>query len=132
MSWLARSLWSSGLAVLVTLSACGDDPLAPFQPEVSNAVDNFQLQATNVATVTATRTYTWQNTGTRATVNHSTMLSAGSIRLTVRDAAGTTVYDKGLVPSLNEPTSTGTAGTWTIVLTMTGYSGTVNFRAQKL
>lgn len=131
MSWLARSLWSSGLA-LVTLTACSADPLAPFQPEIANVADNFQLQATNVATVTMTRTYTWQNTGTRATVNHATTLGAGSIRLTIRDAAGTTVYNKGLVPSLNEPTSAGTAGTWTIVLTLTGYSGTVNFRAQKL
>ncbi len=119
-------------AALALQGACSDDPLAPFQPEVSNAADNFQLQATNVTNVTATRTYTWQNTGTRATVNHATSLTGGTIRLTMRDAAGTVAYDKGLVPSLNEPTSVGSAGAWTIVVTMTGYSGTINFRAQKL
>jgi hypothetical protein len=36
------------------------------------------------------------------------------------------------VPSLNEPTVAGVAGTWKIELTMTNYSGTLNFRAQKL
>ena len=126
---LLTSLAATALALQV---ACSDDPLAPFQPEVSNVADNFQLQATNVATVTATRTYTWQNTGTRATVNHSTTLTGGTIHLTIRDAAGTVVYDKGLVPSLNEPTSVGTAGSWTVVVSMTGYSGSINFRAQKL
>jgi hypothetical protein len=42
------------------------------------------------------------------------------------------VYDKALVPSLNEPTTAGTSGTWSIQLRLTNYSGTLNFRAQKL
>ena len=132
MPALARSITYLAVAAVATLAACSDDPLSPFQPEVSNAAENFQLQATGVTNVTATRTYTWQNTGTRATVNHATTLSAGTIRLTIRDAAGVVVYDKALLPSLNEATSVGAAGSWTIVLTMTDYSGTINFRAQKL
>ncbi len=56
--------------------------------------------------------------------------TAGGAVLSVRDALGVVVYDKGFVPSLNEPTSPGTAGAWTIQRRMTGYSGTVNFRAQ--
>ena len=108
------------------------DPLAPFEPEVTNAADNFQVQATNVSDVSATRSYSWSNTGTRATVNHSTTTSAGTAWVTIRDAAGTTVYDKQLVPSLNEPTSAGVAGTWTIQLRLTDYSGTLNYRVQKL
>jgi hypothetical protein len=119
------------LLVIGTFLAC-DDPLAPFQPEISNATDNFQLQATGVTSLSTTRTYSWSNTGTRATVNHSTTTSAGEAKLTIRDAAGTVVYDKVLVPSLNEPTTAGTAGTWSIQLRLTGYSGTLNFRAQKL
>ncbi len=118
--------------VVAAQFGCSDDPLAPFQPEVTNAADNFQLQATSVTVVTTTRTYTWQNSGTKATVNQATTTTAGTIHLTIRDAAGTIVYDKNLVPSLNEPTSTGVAGAWTIVVTMTQYSGTINFRTQKL
>ncbi len=113
------------------LTACRD-PLAPFQPEVSNVTDSFALQATGVSGLSSTSSYTWTNTGTRATINHSTTTSAGSAQLTVRDASGAVVYDRALVPSLNEPTTTGVAGTWTVQLRMTGYSGTLNFRAQKL
>ena len=112
--------------------ACSKDPLAPFQPEVGNVPDNFQLQASGVTGVTATRNYTWSNSGTRATINHSTVTSVGSARFIVRDAAGVVVYDKALSPSLNEPTLTGTAGVWTIQLQLTNYTGTLNVRSQKL
>lgn len=119
------------LPMALLLASC-IDPLAPFSPEITNATDNFQLQATGVVGVTSILTYAWVNTGTRATINHSTTTTAGSAVLSVRDAAGIIVYDKALVPSLNEPTSSGTAGTWTIQLRMSDYNGTLNFRAQKL
>lgn len=124
---------SIGLALLIGIgpTACGDS-LAPFQPEITSATDNFQLQATGVTDVTSTLTYTWQNTGTRATVNHSTLTTAGSARLTIRDGAGLIVYDKALAPSLNEPTAAGTAGAWRIEVRLDRYSGTLNFRVQKL
>ena len=115
-----------------TLSACGSDPLGPFQPQISNAADNFQLQATNVSNVTTTLTYSWANSGTRATINHSTVTSGGTTLLVVKDGAGATVYSKALSASLNESTLVGQAGTWSVQLTVTNYSGDLNFRAQKL
>lgn len=118
--------------LLVALSACDDDPLAPFQPEVTNVPDNFQMQATGVQTASFDRTYSWSNSGQQATVNHSTTKTAGTTRLTIRDADGTVVYDKALAPSLNENTATGTSGNWTIRVQLSGYSGTLNFRVQKL
>lgn len=114
------------------LGACGSDSLSPFEPQISNPADNFQLQATNVTNVTTTTTRSWVNSGTRATINHSTTTTAGSTLLVIKDAAGATVYSKALSPSLNEPTAVGQAGTWSIQLTLTNYSGTLNFRAQKL
>lgn len=117
---------------LVLSAACGDDPLAPFQPEITNVADNFQFQATGLTGVTTTKTYTWPNSGTRATINHSTTRTAGAIHLTIRDGAGSVVYDKDLVPSLTEPSTQGSTGNWTIVVRMTDYRGTANFRAQKL
>lgn len=114
------------------LVACSGDTLSPFQPEVGNAADTFQFQATGVTNVTTTVTYPWDNAGTRATVNHSTTTTAGSALLVIKDASGAAVYSKPLSPSLNEPTTAGQAGRWSIQLTLTGYSGTINFRAQKL
>ena len=120
------------LGALGALGACGSDSLSPFQPQISNPSDNYQLQATDVTNVTTTVTNAWVNTGTRATINHSTTTTAGSTLLVIKDASGATVYSKALSPSLNEPTLVGQAGTWSIQLTLTKYSGTLNFRAQKL
>lgn len=125
---------TAGMAVGVLTAfilACSD-PLGPFEPEVTNAPDNFQLQATGVTGVTLERSYVWQNSGTRATINHSTTTEFGIARVVIFDAAGVVVYDKTLVPSLNEATLAGTAGSWRIELLLTGYSGTLNFRVQKL
>lgn len=132
MSRLPSSLKHLPLLLgLAILTGC-TDPLAPFQPEITNASDTFQMQATGVQGVSLTRTYSWTNSGSRATVNHSTTVTMGAAQLRIRDAAGTVVYDHALVPSLNEATAAGTAGTWSIEVRLTTYSGTLNFRAQKL
>ena len=120
------------IGFLLALANCSSNTLAPFQPQISNAADNFQLQATGVSNVSTTLTYSWANSGTQATINHATTTSAGTTLLVIKDNAGTTVYSKALAASLNEATSAGQAGTWSIQLTLTGYSGTLNFRAQKL
>jgi hypothetical protein len=119
-------------AMACGVAACSSNPLLPYEPEISAAPDNFQLQATGVTNVTSTQTYSWANTGTRAKINHSTVTTGGSALLTVRDGAGMTVYTQTLAPSLSEATAVGGAGTWTIVVTLTSYSGTLNFRAEKL
>lgn len=119
------------MAALLTVSQCSDNSLAPFQPEITNAPDNFQLQATDVKNRTTTLTYTWSNSGAQASVDHSTTTSAGSARLVIEDAGGATVYDHSLVPSLNDTTTTGAPGAWKIRLILNKYSGTLNFRVQK-
>jgi hypothetical protein len=122
------------VAGILSLSACSSDtaePLAPFEPEVSNATDNFQLQATDVTDVGTVLQYTWENTGTQASVDHSTTTSGGSAVVAIRDASGATVYDQDLAPSLNEDTASGSTGNWTIIVTLSEYSGTLNFRVQK-
>jgi hypothetical protein len=90
------------------------------------------LQATGVTSVSAALPYTWQNTGTRATINHATATTVGTAHVTIRDSANVVVYDKDLAPSPNEPTAVGAAGNWTITVTFTNYSGTINFSATKL
>ena len=129
---LLRKGWWRAVVAFGVLSACAGDSLGPFQPEINTAADNFQLQATNVSNVTTTLTYPWVNSGTRATVNHSTTTTAGSTLLVIKDAAGATVYSKALSPSLSEATTAGQAGTWSIQLTLTSYAGTLNFRVQRL
>ncbi|MEN8145372.1 MAG: hypothetical protein ABFS14_10520 [Gemmatimonadota bacterium] len=122
------------LLAVMFLAGCGSDttdPLAQFEPQISNSADNFQLQASNVENVGSTLNYTWENTGSQASVDHSTTLTAGAARVIVKDADGTIVYDADLLPSKNEQTAVGSSGTWTISLVLTNYSGTLNFRVQK-
>jgi len=117
------------------MSACGSDrsnPLSPaVQPEIINNTDAFSFQVTGVSNASATLDYTWQNTGTVATVNQSASISAGSATLIIRDAAGTQVYSRSLSDNGTFSTSAGTAGTWTIRVVFTNTSGTVNFRSDK-
>lgn len=119
------------LVCVLGVCRCSKNSLGPFQPEVLSTTDSFQLQATGVTNRTVTLSYDWNNTGTQATVNHSTTTRSGSARVTIADANGTQVYDRALVSSLNEQTAIGTTGTWKIRAVLDHYSGTLNFRVQK-
>ena len=111
---------------------CGSSALAPFQPEINNAPDNFQFQATGLTNLTTTVQYTWSNSGTAATVNHSSTVSGGSATLIIKDASGTQVYSGALVASGTPATSAGVVGAWTIRVQLVNTNGTLNFRVQKL
>ena len=130
---LARLVAS--LAFVLAVSACGSDrsnPLSPaVQPEIVNDTDAFSFQVTGVQNASTTLTYTWQNTGTVATVNQAASIAAGSATLIIRDAGGTQVYSRSLSDNGTFSTTAGTSGTWTIRVVFTGTSGTINFRSDK-
>lgn len=132
LSRFLRSSLSFSLVLAGSLAGCGGDSLSPFQPEVVNSANDFQFQATNVTNLTTTKRYSWANVGTRATVNHSTSTTAGTAQLVIRDATGATVYSGPLSASLSEETAIGQTGTWIIEVRLTRYSGTLNFRVQRL
>jgi hypothetical protein len=126
LSW---ALLAGGLA----LAGCsGGNVLGPTnQLQVTNATDNFQLQATALDNISQTLTYLWENTGTSANVNQSGSVTAGSATLTIFDQAGTQVYVASLANTGTFQTAAGLTGGWTIRLEMHGLSGVVNFRVQK-
>jgi len=123
------------LMAVAAISGCGGggNALAPqFQPQVANVPDNFQFQTTGITNVTQTLQYTWSNSGLLASINHASAVTAGTATLTIKDAAGTQVYSGALVSSGTVMTSpSGVAGNWTIIVTLTNVSGTLNFRVQK-
>ena len=124
------------LVLLVAISACGgssSNPIAPqFQPQVVNNVDAFSFQVTGVQNASSTLNYSWQNSGTRATVNQSASISGGSTTLVILDASGTQVYSQSLSANGTFVTAAGTTGLWTIRIVFSGTNGTVNFRSDKL
>ncbi|WP_242333186.1 MULTISPECIES: hypothetical protein [unclassified Anaeromyxobacter] len=121
----------------VSLAACGGSdsgsaPVQPqYQPQITNVADSFGFQLTGVANGDGTLSYTWHNTGTMASVDRSSAVSAGSVTLTLRDAAGAQVYQGALDGATGSvSTVAGAAGDWTIVVDFTHTTGTINFRAQ--
>jgi hypothetical protein len=127
-------IFGLGLMMILTVG-CGNDnnnTLAPFQPEIVNDADAFQFQVTDADNVTTVVSYTWQNSGTQATINHSSVINSGSATVTILDAQQTQVYTSGLVSSANETSDAGTAGSWTIRVAMVECSGTLNFRVEAL
>ena len=133
---MRRSIRSTTLLVLLAaISACGggsSNPIAPqFQPQVINNVDSFSFQVTGVQNASSTLNYSWQNSGTTATVNQSASISGGSATLIILDASGTQVYSRSLTANGTFVTTAGTTGLWTIRVVFSGTNGTVNFRSDK-
>jgi hypothetical protein len=118
------------LALTIALAAC--DPTRMIGPEnqleVSNAPGIFEWQVTDLRDVAQTLTYVWQNPGTTANVNQASSVSRGTATLTVRDASGTQVYSRDLAENGTFGTALGPAGNWTVVVTLDGVHGTLNFR----
>jgi len=121
------------LALVAGMLACdGTHVIGPDnQLEVTNGVDSFQWQVTDLDDVTQTLTYSWQNTGTGADVNQAATLSSGSAVLRIDDSAGNEVYSRSLTENGTFSTDSGSAGPWTITVTLNGATGTLNFRVQK-
>ena len=122
--------WLAAGAVLV--AACGDSTTAPGrEPEIINTTDNFQYQITEIQDFSGAQVFSWENTGTTATVNQSAAVSAGSATLVLRDANGVEVYSRSLADDGTFSSDAGTAGTWSVRVTYSGAEATVNFRLDK-
>ncbi len=123
-----------GLALFVGVGGCTADGnvVGPEnQLEVSNIPDTFQWQVSALSAVTQTFTYTWVNSGTTASVNQASSLVSGSADLRITDSAGTEVYSRSLASNGTFQTGPGTAGNWTVTVTLSKANGTLNFRLQK-
>jgi hypothetical protein len=122
------------LAILLSVVGCDDNGnlIGPDnQLEVTNAVDQFQFQLTALQSVTDSRSYEWQNTGTRAKIDISEAITAGSAILTIRDASGAVMYQADIGDDSDSTTPEGVPGSWQIEVVLTNTTGTFNFRVQK-
>jgi hypothetical protein len=124
------------LMSLFLLVSCGSSSTAPtpppgIQPEIINVTDSFEYQIQDVSSYSGTASYSWENTGTVAAIDHSSVVGSGVGTVVVTDADGTEVYNGTLVASGSFVSQSGTAGTWNVKITYDTFSGTVNFRVQK-
>jgi hypothetical protein len=127
-----RSLRNGLAAGAMILAACGDSATAPgTNPEIINTTDNFQYQVSDIRQFSGTQTYSWQNSGTTATVNQSAAIASGSATLVLKDANGVQVYSRSLADNGTFTSTAGAAGVWTVRIAYSAASATVNFRLDK-
>lgn len=122
------------LTLALLTAACGgsDNALAPqFQPEVVNTPNVvFSLQATGLTDVSDIVSYSWSVSSGSIVIHPATNTASGTVTLNVKDAGGTVIYN-GNVPTSGDITPpTGSAGPWQVRLTLSNYTGTVNFALQ--
>lgn len=130
---MKRSRLLLSAIIIMAASACAGRNLLldpSFQPEISNQPDSFEFQVTDVNGVTDVVQFTWQNTNTTATVDHSSSITGGSATLTILDSVGQQMYLEPLTPSGNDAIGSGTPGDWTIIVAGNNVRGTLNFRVQ--
>jgi len=121
-----------GIAALgMAIAACSSATAPGVQPQIHSLTDSFEFQISSIVNYTGELTYTFPNTGTTASVNQASSVSAGSATLVLSDAAGKQVYAHALSDNGTFFTGAGAAGTWTVRVQMSGASGTFNFRVQK-
>ncbi len=119
------------LLSILGLVACNDSTGPGIEPEITNAADQFEYQVSSIQNYTGTISYTWQITGTAADVNLANAVTSGSATITILDNAGTEVFTASFAENGTQETDEGTAGSWTITIVYTSYTGDVNFRVQK-
>ena len=126
------SFKAAALLIVTILTACGGDPLGPDgREQVTRSVDNFLLQMWDLADATETRSYTWQNTGTQATIEILQVACSGSAILLVKDDAGTVVHEEDIFNDNDTDTSVGVAGDWTIEIQLQNVNCSFSFRLFK-
>jgi hypothetical protein len=130
----SHRLTLSGMLLALVTAACGggSNALAPkYQPQVVNTPNvAFSFQATGLQNIDDVVQYTWSCSSGKVVIHPATNTTSGTINLVLRDANGAVVYN-GTVPASGDITPpTGAAGNWTVRVTLTGYTGTINFAVQ--
>jgi hypothetical protein len=132
MQFSARAMRTAVATLLVVLAACNDSTDPGREPEVTNLTNDFQLQLTALDNESVIRQYTWANDGPLANVTQSpTGAGSGTGTLIIRNPAGAEVYRRSLTENGTFQSTAGTGGNWTVRIEVSGYSGTISFRAQR-
>lgn len=123
-------VWFLALLMLATaLSGCA----GAGQFGVSNQPGNFNMGG-QVAGKTESLSYTWENPGSTAKVQWGGQSSSGTVQVSIRDAAGKTVYGSTFGGTgqggASDSTSSGKAGQWQIVVEFNDFTGQVGLSIQ--
>lgn len=138
-------VWSRVAVTVLVLGLSGCLSGLEGLEQVSNQTDQFAYGG-SFAGKSGSTSFDWEMSGTIAAINWGTAnVESGAVRVTVKDDAGKTVYDgklaKGGVTATvaegvegsgaSKYSKPGTAGTWTVQLSFTDFTGLMGVSAQK-
>lgn len=141
MRFIKTKLIALLIIASTAFTACSDDdPVLMAEVKLNNVAfangDDFNGDVDGDFTGdggTITKTFDWQNALSTADYNADITTTAdGSFKFVVKDADGTVVLDKSLSGAI-EPdsfsgvTSSGTAGLWSVTITLTSFNGDGSF-----
>jgi len=125
-------LGSSVLLAAMFLTGCASTkPTVARDLTVMNNPDNFSLHIGSVQNFSYKTTYSWENSGTKASVRQASSIAEGVANLEVRDAAGLVVHAKSLRESGSFTTFEGKPGTWKIHFVLNDATGSVTFEVRR-
>jgi hypothetical protein len=121
-----RFLAVASLLLLISTGGCNE----PYSPgkilEVTNEVNLFRFQVSDMKNYDQTWSFTWTNfSRTDAIVNQLSTISGGDATLVLKDASGNTVFSRSLKQDGRYTTAVGTTGPWTVQILMNKVSGSV-------
>jgi hypothetical protein len=125
-----RSL--AGLTLALTVACNSSNALAPqYQPQVANTPNvAFSFQATGLQGVSDVVNYTWSASSGKVIIHPATATTSGTITLNIKDAVGTVIYNGTVPPAGDITPPTGVGGPWNIRVSLSSYTGTINFAVQ--
>ena len=120
------------LIAMGILIGCGDDPTSSRVPDITNTKDNFHFELKEAQSLDTTITYWWQMEGTTANINQNSDIKGGTAAVLIEDAADQQVYHTDLTEDGSFASSFGAeGGFWKIRFTLSKFSGSIDFRAQR-
>ena len=131
MNEILRTARALGIAAVVvttsvTFLECNPETVMPYAPVVKDTLDYFEYSVP-VNGVTTTSRYFWETTGTVASVNLMSTVTAGTATVTIVDDNAAVIFSHALDGSGVVGTGTGDAGFWNIMVTLTNAKGTLHF-----
>jgi len=131
------SIFAAAVALALGAVACMDTIIKEYGPEnhvlLSVQTDSCRFQAESLDNVHDVTRWVWTNTGTTAVVHHLSFYHHGGSQLTILDANGDSILRRvPLEYALDDTTTAGAPGVWTVELQLFGGRGRVDISIVKL
>lgn len=97
-------------------------------PAVNNDIDFFEFILRDAVDVNTVLEYSWDHTGSRATVEQTNDVINGDGDIVIKDAFDVERFNSRLLENSLDPTDLGDAGSWTITISLTDFDGDIHIQ----